>query len=469
MPQTATKNGPKLGIRLDRADQTYIPGETLTGHVYRKDHIVTSKATLHISLHARSKSRMVANRGHLTSTYRGRFDLIKSAHHTQTIFQGPLHITVDGREQNWRFAVKLPTHVDLSALGSGAAQNQSYVSLDAVDVLNHRLPPTFLAVDYQYLSGMSAFVEYFLRAELKDLSRGSTSATEALLPFKLLYLNSEPLDAGPPFHTSRYTRSILSRSLITEATNTDTVQQSEDLSGCPTVPNLVFEIQVQSPTVLMINSPNPVPFSVLAIPDLTKSRNGVQYSSHEVRITHLSIKIVAKTEIKCSARKTTHQAESQEQIDLSAEDAYRRFGNALIIPWEGQAAEVQASQGNACVPAGVSSGPLNVGEKIGLRLGRNENLYATFQTYNIQHTHKLKWKMTIRVAEKSFELSGEDTVRLITSPELERSTDWVRPPSEDRLPSFSEYQEELVELDVARTSQGSDAGGVGGLSRLWVL
>lgn len=464
MPQAAVKNGHQLGIRLDRADYTYIPGETITGFVIRKSHIVTPKATLRISLHARSKSRMVVNRGHLTSTYRGRFDLVKSADSMQTIFQGPLHISVDGRDQLWPFAVNLPTHVDLSALGSGVTQDQSYLSLYTVDLLTHRLPPTFSTERYQYLSGMSAFVEYFLQAELETSSRGF--ATDAILPFKMLHVNSEPLNLGPCLQISRYTRAISSHGLISGGTNVETVRQISNLPGSSKEPHLVLDIQVQIPTVLQLNSPDPVPFSVLAVPDLTKSSDGVQYSSQEVCITHIAMHIVAKTEVKCLSRKTARQADIQTQIDLCAEDAYRQYGGTLFIPWGRP-----TSEENGRVSPRESSEPLNVGEKIGLRLGRRQDLYVTFQTYNIQHTHHLKWEMTVQIAGKNFELFGKDIVQILASPELERSMEWIRPPSEEQLPSFSDHQEDLVESDIGRSDQDreSQSGGVGGLSRLWVL
>lgn len=457
MPQSTVKNGPQLGIRLDRTDQTYIPGETIVGHIFRQSHIVASNATLRISLHARSKSRMVARHGHITSTYRGRFDLVKSADYTQTIFQGPLHITADGGEQVWPFSLKLPTHIDLSALDSGVTQDQSYLSLSVADALTHRPPPTFFAENYEYMSGMSAFVEYVLEAELKTSSRGSSSDANATLPFKMLYLNSEPNNAGQSFQISHHTHAISSSSLLVGQEAAGATSQIGDSPELPTEPSLVFNIQVQAPTVLQIDSPDAVPFSVLAVPDLAKTSGNVQYNTQEIWITQINMSVVARTEVKCPARKATHQADIETQINLHAEDAYLQHGSTLIIPWKAPATQGQTSQ--EAVPV---SG-LNVGEKIGLRLGRSEDLCATFQTYNIQHTHRLRWKMTVQVAGKTFELSGEDAVTIMSSPDIERSTEWIQPPSEDRLPSFTENQPQIS----GRTRKG--LGGVGGLSRLWAF
>lgn len=465
MPQATVKSGPQLGIRLDRTDHTYVPGETLIGHVFRQSHIVTPQATIRISLHARSKSRMVVNRGHITSTYRGRFDLVKSADYTQTIFQGPLHIAADGEEQRWSFALNLPTHVDLSASRSDATQDQSYLSLLAADALTYRLPPTFLMERYQYLSGMSAFVEYFLQAELEISSRGFANVTDAVLPFKLLHVNLELLNLGPSLQISHHTHSISSYGLVARQTNESTAHHMGK------EPHLALDIQVHLPTALRINSPDPLPFSVLAIPDLRKSSDNVRYSSQEICVTHIAMHIVAKTEVKCRFRKTARQTDIDTHIDLCAEDAYRQYGDTLFVPWGRPAIEGPTLQEDGRVTETEPSEPLNVGEKIGLRLERRQDLFATFQTQNVQHTHRLKWKMTVQIAEKNVELSGEDAVKILTSPELERSIEWIRPPSEDQLPSFSVHQEDLTEADAERTAQdnASRSGGVGGLSRLWVL
>ncbi|KAF4964253.1 hypothetical protein FSARC_7807 [Fusarium sarcochroum] len=444
MPQAVAKNGHQLAIRLDRADHTYAPGETLTGHVCRKSDIVTPKATICISLHARSKSRMVSRRGHLTSTHRGRFDLVKSTDYSQTIFDGPLHITINDNEQIWAFSITLPTHVDLSTLRSMTDQNQSYVSTNARDASDYRLPPTFLIERYEYMSGMSAFVEYYLQAELKVSSRGSTNTTDAILPFKMLHLNPEPSRNRPSLH-------LLQHHISTQSD-----------------PNLEFDIQIQIPTVLQIDNPDPLHLTVLAIPSAT---NYLQYLSRKICITRIFLNVIARTEIKCPTRKAVRQADNETRINLHAEDAHRKYGEELYVPWKRLTTEEQASQNSFRTSDMESQVPLDIGKKIGILVERRQDLYATFTTFNIQHTHHLKWEMTVQIEGNSFELSGEDPIKILSRPELERNTEWIQPPPEDQLPDFADYQEELVELDTRRGSHRSEdmTGGVGGLSRLWVL
>ncbi|EXM22945.1 Arrestin-like, C-terminal [Fusarium oxysporum f. sp. vasinfectum] len=441
MPQTPIKKGPELTIHLDRPDSTYIPGEVITGQISRKTHIVTASATVSISLHARSKSRMVARRGHLTSTYRGRFDLLQSAEYSKTIFEGPLHVAENDAEQSWKFSISLPSRVDGPALQSLAGPGQTFLT---GDVSEQPLPPTFLIESYDYMSGMSAFVEYYLQAELKTTSRGS-GTSESILPFRMLYINPEPLPAQIDLHTARHTPAL----------------QGDN--------PMVASVEVQTPTTLQIEGPGPMSFLVLAVPpqgvDLGKQKPGLP----SIQIIRIFMNVVGKTEIKCPKGKNVHETDCEARITLHAEDAFNQYDEDLYIPWQRPATETQQLQGGG---SASETGPLeglDIGAKLGLRLQRNKGLYPSFQTFNIRHTHRLKWEMTVEAAGKSFELSGEEPIKVLSRPEAERNTEWIQPPPEDHLPSFSD-DEDVFGSGSRRSSRQTDpAAGVGGLSRLWVF
>ncbi|KAF4438575.1 hypothetical protein FACUT_4850 [Fusarium acutatum] len=441
MPQTPAKNGPELAIHLDRPDSTYIPGEVTTGHIFRKAQIVASSATIGISLHARSKSRMVARRGHLTSTYRGRFDLVQSTEYSKVIFEGPLHIAEHDVEQSWAFSISLSDRVDLSAIRPLAGPDQTYLTADISD---QHLPPTFLIERYDYMSGMSAFVEYYLQAELKTASRGSGTA-EAILPFRMLYINPEPLPAEIGLHTTRQTLAL----------------QGDN--------PLVASVEVQTPTTLQIEAPDPMSFLVFAVQpqgvDLEKQKPGIP----SIQITRIFMNVVAKTEIKCPKGKNVHETDCEARVTLHAEDAFSQYDEDLYIPWKTPAMDPQRLQGSG---SGSEMGPsegLDIGAQLNLRLQRSKDLYPSFQTFNIRHTHRIQWELTVEAAGKSFELSGEEPIKVLSRPEAERNTEWIQPPPEDHPPSFSD-DEDGVGSGSRRSSRQTDpAAGVGGLSRLWVF
>ncbi|KAF4442954.1 hypothetical protein F53441_11598 [Fusarium austroafricanum] len=441
MPQTVAKKSHELSINLDRPDHTYLPGETITGRISRKSHIVAPSATISITLHARSKSRMVARRGHLTSTYRGRFDLLKTEPYSQTIFEGPLHITVDGGEQSWPFSIETPHHPNLSVLRSLTHPDQSFLSSS----MPGTLPPTFSVDRYEYMSGMSAFVEYYLQAELQTASRGSGDAAGAILPFRMLHINAEPFENRPDLHTSRHTVAVHGDN------------------------PMVISIEVQTPTVLEIDCPDPMPFLAWAVPSHTLDREDQQNGPHPIWITRVFMNVIAKTEIKCPKGKGVREAECQTRINLRAEDAYRRYGDSLHIPWKLPTTGEQPMRNNIQESEVRSSEALDIGSKIDLHLERSQDLYASFQTFNIRHTHRLKWEMTIEISGKNFELAGEDPITILGRPEAERSTDWIQPPPEDYLPSFSDYEDSVASGSRRSSRNTIESGGVGGLSRLWVF
>ncbi|KAF5638101.1 hypothetical protein F52700_4805 [Fusarium sp. NRRL 52700] len=443
MPQTPVKKGPELTIHLDRPDSTYIPGEVITGHISRQAHIVSSSATLSISLHARSKSRMVARRGHLTSTYRGRFDLVQPTEYSKNIFEGPLHIAEHDAEKSWAFSVGLPGRVDVSALqASSAGPDQTYLTSDVSE--QQQLPPTFLIERYDYMSGMSAFVEYYLQAELKTTSRGSGTA-EAILPFRMLYVNPEPLSGHIDLRTARQTLAL----------------QGDN--------PLVASVEVKTPATLQIEGQNSMPFLVIAVPpqgfDLEKQKPGLP----SIQITRIFINIVAKTEIKCPKGKNVHETDCEARVTLHAEDAFNQRDDDLYIPWLRPAMDTQQVQGSGSGSDMRPSGSLDIGAQLNLRLQRSKDLYPSFQTFNIRHTHRIQWEMTVEAAGKSFELAGEEPIKVLSRPEAERNTEWIQPPPEDRPPSFSD-DEDAVGSGSRRSSRQTDpAAGVGGLSRLWVF
>jgi hypothetical protein len=139
MPQTFSTSRPQLGIRLE-GNQSYSPGDTIIGYVYRKTRAVSPNSTVSISLSGRTKSKMVVRRGNNnSSTYRGRFNLIPRTGYSPTIFKGPLHIRGDGDEAVWPFAITLPKHVDPASY-SGADQKESYLPLQKRD---YDLPSTY--------------------------------------------------------------------------------------------------------------------------------------------------------------------------------------------------------------------------------------------------------------------------------------------------------------------------------------
>ncbi|KAG5760139.1 hypothetical protein H9Q72_011737 [Fusarium xylarioides] len=179
--------------------------------------------------------------------------------------------------------------------------------------------------------------------------------------------------------------------------------------------------------------------------------------------------VVAKTEIKCPKGKNVHETDCEARVTLHAEDAFNQYDEDLYIPWQRPAMNTQQSQESGSGSEMRPSESLDIGAQLNLRLQRSKDLYPSFQTFNIRHTHRIQWEMTVEAAGKSFELCGEEPIKVLSRPEAERNTEWIQPPPEDHLPSFSD-DEDVAGSGSRRSSRQTDpAAGVGGLSRLWVF
>lgn len=449
MPQTEPKKSPKLGIRLDGNRISHAPGDTVTGYVFRTAHAVSSKASVQISLHGRSKSRIIVKRGHTSRTSRGRFDLLKAADNTQSLYEGPLHIPPGG-EEVWPFSITLPTHLDPAALAPGVPQEQSYIQLKSAEVATHVLPSTFLVQDYGFGQGMEAFVEYFLQAELKTASRGSTDVSEAVLPLKVARLDRNLPAEGHQLKTSRHTRGISSQRRMSAAGNAGPSGSpgATERRGSSSVPGLVFNIQVQVPTFLQIDKPEPIPFLVLATPDWSKCSKDVEAKgipTEKMSIAHLSLNIVSVTDASSQGTRSVHHTNNETKTVLYSQEVEDDLGQAVSIPW---AEDVQPGGGRDDQPP-----PVNVGEKANIRMSRAGLLYPDFTTYNIRHSHRLNWEMVVHIAGEELTISGLDAVTVLAAGDAS-ITEWIQPPAEiAEPPSFVEAVEEQETPAMRRVSR----------------
>jgi hypothetical protein len=137
MPQMTSRNGPALGIYLENDPIKYVPGNTISGFIFRCLDTVSPDASVPISLHGRSKSKMVINKGRHSRTYRSQFNLAHTK--SQIIYQGPLHIP-SGSGKRWQFAATIPVHTDPGLLTQSPQAEQklgSYLPLDIQHVATH--------------------------------------------------------------------------------------------------------------------------------------------------------------------------------------------------------------------------------------------------------------------------------------------------------------------------------------------
>ncbi|KAF5564211.1 hypothetical protein FPHYL_4831 [Fusarium phyllophilum] len=470
MPQTGLSMSSALGIRLEGNQRSYSPGDTIIGCVYRKSPVVSPDSSITISLSGRAKSKIVIHQTNTTHTYRGRFTLISESACSQKIFQGPLHIENGGDEQTWPFAITLPKYVDPRRL-QGGSQDQSFLPLGAID---HVLPSTYTL---RALGNTEGFIEYFVKATLRVTGQGRIDMTEATFPFNVINLSPDPPVANFGLRGSRNRQTMSSYRLVPgmEDVKLSFSQKMKQSFSTSSVPELVYDLLVDVPTVIQLENPTPIPFKLRVVPDWDGTSEIIKRVPQKVKLSSVSIRIVSSTEVICEGTMFPHRKEKREEIDLCAESAISRLQGDIYIPYKDEGP------------------PIDIGNLICLRLeqlrpgsphrpSRLTKLNPTFTTYNIRHSHRLSWKVVGEIAGERFSALGAVSLKILMpsdergrlgqkasvqraetepvfdgapgSSQLQRNEPWIQPPDEDDAPpSFTEVVEEDKGAHIAEKSR----------------
>lgn len=439
MPRTELTATPALEILLDGGQSTYYAGDTISGRVVRMAPLVSSQACLTVRLNGRTKSKMMVSRGQAgTSVYRGRFSLFNSERNKKLLVDGPIHIEADGRGQEWPFTITVPSAPDPASVVFENKQKFSYLPLGQRDITAHPLPPVFFTKGVFINTTYQCFVEYFLEAELCVEAAGSAKKPDrATLPISVL---AQPT-ADPTTDTQLVRRSFLCRISTYRFTQPEGSgslslgQRTRELFGSAKVPQLVFSLQVEHPTTMQVDDANIIPFRILILPEPFQTSEAIRDTPHEVILTGMSFEIRARTDMMCAGTLSPHTSNQT-----------RKFGFDLKSLIEGRG-------GPIVIPAGEKAEPLDIANLLCLRIAdaarlgrgpfsdRKGRLYPSFATYNIKHTHKLRWSLTVSAAGESTHVSDEIDITLLPSPgselppyeELldgpESPTDYMNPPA----------------------------------------
>ncbi|KAF5720556.1 hypothetical protein FGLOB1_664 [Fusarium globosum] len=425
------KSSPALGIHLD--GDTYIPGDTITGLVYRTTRIVSPDSSLSVSMiGTASTSEPFKDRN-------GDFAWgIKVHHHCQTIFTGPLHIET-GSHKEWTFNIPVPLYADPKV--NNGRQNFSYIPLETPD---HELPPSYVLGDGTE-ERTSACIQYVIEAKLTVEVHGETEVFEAIIPFKVIPLTTDAPIADFKSRRIRYPRKISTQSLIpgSEDLKLSSLQKIRKNFSFSSDPDLAFDVFVDVPRIIQLDNPTPIPIKLLVAPDWQKTSPIIQNVPQEVKIRTVHIWIVTETSLNgiFGARRT--------EVDLGVVQALNKLNTKLRIPfkrhWE----------------------PIDVGELSGLRIGLQDTGFPqewnfaqsefthSFCTYNMMVTHGIKWWVEGEIAGVKFDVGGEADL-LILKPsddrvrpegmdgessrtaeaEVQRDESWIRPPVEEAAPAY---------------------------------
>lgn len=439
MVQVLKYSQPALGITLEGGQSAYSPGDTIIGRVHRHTPVVSPHATIKLSLYGRSQTRLMAD----DPVQDGRFKLIDHSKHTYTLFEGPLHIP-EGRDGlDWPFAITIPTHVDRS-LELAQKNQDTFLPLHGDSVGQNVLPTS-------YTGGSTgdvvtcAFVEYFLQAMLLTSGQRGSGKCTSLLPVEIRNYSPDPPIIDVRLKRHHIQRCVTSHSLISRADDAfplSTSQRMRRFIGATPDPSFVFRLEVDTPGIVQLDNPNPMPFRLRIVPLWERTSKVIQNMPQRARLAGLTLNLREVGSPKC-------ERGSRERADanLRVEEALERLPKPIEIPCTDE------------LP------PVDVGEVIGLQVSYDQSSFRTgqrssyldtrlvpdFTTYNIQVRHWLNCRVQVEIAGEKVEWRNEHVVSVLppsdpcpkafTAPPLTegRSESWIRPPDEtDAPPPFSE-------------------------------
>lgn len=439
--RTPTKSTGILGIQLEGGPkQVFAPGNTIIGQVQRKTPSISPHACVTISLHGRSRSKILVSTGQTSVTYTGEFQFFDNGETTHTILDGPLHIPFGSPGAAWPFAITIPSSFNYRSVTRGVGEHTSYLPLAAEDVAAQPLPPTFSGGH----DALDAFVEYFLHAELRLDGHNSTEVHHATLPVHICNFSTAAPIANVKLVQKMLLTAVASQRLIPgmHDAKLSFSQKAQKFFGSSKVPVFMFRIQVDAPTVIQLESPNPIPFLVRVNPDWNKTSEIIRSVPQKVTLTRLNLYLKSDVEVRCERERGGFQdGHVSNKLDLCVGSAIHALGRDIEI---------------ACTTEDM---PSDVGEAINLRVGHlglmgqkmalRYGIYPDFTTYNIKQAHRLKWELTLSVAGEKAEAMGQGKVvllppvdtRWVHPPvEVRREDSWIHPPAEDEPPPFVEAQ-----------------------------
>ncbi|KAJ6125007.1 hypothetical protein N7471_012324 [Penicillium samsonianum] len=394
MSRRDTRGDEKL--KFDVAAPTgwsFTPGDTIIGNLVRRAHIVTSEATvtltlsgrIHSQLTPRDKEKQVSDDWYLLNP------------REEVLFRGPLHLPEGSNESlSWPFSLQIPTKpVDM--LGKKRAQAGSFLALDGDQTTHHLLPGTFTTLGSDSSLASECFIEYYLSAKLK-YNFGSSQVCSATWKVDIRH----PVEVVEKSQLEQVTHlsiegKVQSQRLLLAMSDAklSLKQKAQKLFGSSKVPKFYYQVDLTSPRILKLGDAHNLPLVLHIAPLADKTSDSLKDTVQEAQINWIKLSLVSYTHIivtDCPPFGTVHRDRHRFSLNLHLEKAFDSLESPLILPLGHQNASINIGNMFRLVlhSTGLTSS--------GLRLHYLAPIYPDFVTYNIKHTHAIDWKISITIA-----------------------------------------------------------------------
>jgi hypothetical protein len=419
MGRTVRKCGPALSIQLSNSSEIFQPGAIIRGNVIRKAHVVSVAGRINIKFLGRSKTKIKQrSSGDRKTDYRGCANFFTIYQMRQTIHAGPLHVAPNGEPAIWPFVIAIPEYPNPTAVCSGNSQKHNYISVKPEDIAEQPLPGTFYCQQPGWGNDFEGYVEYWLEATIH--LEGRSHVDKAILPIKIYAQSTTTAVADLALRERSTFCRVSTLRMIPGMEHADIgfKQKVQKLFGSSKVPRYHFQAQIQAPSVIQLEHPDPVPFSIRAIPLPEKISSAIRDVPQVITVESVEMRIKSCWEVMCPGNflSSTHTESGNASTDLGLKSFFPELKR----------------HGPIVVPQGEDAEYVNIGEHLELKLhlswvyafGRAvkrlpRQLYPSFTTYNIKHKNFIKWAVTLQVADQQYVVSGSQEV-LVLGPSQEQ-------------------------------------------------
>ncbi|KAJ5784647.1 uncharacterized protein N7503_009859 [Penicillium pulvis] len=413
-------------LRIDLAAPegwTFAPGDTVIGDVVRRSPIDTANADLKVFLRGRiqtSKSG-AGTSGSLPTDPAGAgtqsvaSEQILLAKH-YPIFQGPLQISEGENPVSWSFTTEITPDPPRRIFGK-------------YDVSYDYLPGTINTISRSGLATSTAWIDYFLEAELRYLQKGDSGRDierkhTAIYPITLRH---QPLQEFDEFGITQQTfqRKVRSHRLLPDVghSNLSMKQRAQQRFGSSKVPELFFQMEIYTPSTIQLDNPAFLPLNLIIVQG-TETSKEIKNVHRTAWITSMSLSIETCTFVKYhgasleagynqpsnSARSIPAKSVGGHSSiqDLHLKDAVRRMDD---FPWEIAMGEGTVDIGSVLQMVLHTDG-LSIA---GRRLEKVQPITPSFDVYNLRIINWLKMDVSVTVADETCILSTRTPVTILAA------------------------------------------------------
>ncbi|KAL9114561.1 MAG: hypothetical protein Q9187_007456, partial [Circinaria calcarea] len=306
MPRTSHRSSSALCIELDKAQPTHFPGDTLEGYV-TCDNTSSDRqsqySAVRLKLFGRAKTKYMVKTSDGTSIERGRAVFFEEQ---RTLSKGP--ICKDGQHA-WPFSITIPktSTPGFAIRGDEFKPNWGYLSTtddtssrQIIDVTQHALPSNMYYFSKSAMSGktVEAYIEYALTAE--------SGKTKACLPLYIRQRSVQSPITNYKMQSLSSPQVIKTPKLLSEyADRPLTFRQKSRMVFRPSkTPKYAYTVQVEFPTVIQLEHPDPIPLKISLIPDLNPEKTTICpdkdiSSLPPVQVLSVEMKLKGDVNIRC--------------------------------------------------------------------------------------------------------------------------------------------------------------------------